>query len=111
MILCTLDPDGTVGRGLGRASHVALASVADGAVTGWEEVEVRWDSLHDEGTEGSHHARIASFLRAHDVDLVLAPHIGPGMVRMLGTMGIETVLGVEGDARSAVAAAASARSV
>ncbi len=107
MIICaTLGPDGTVGGGLGRASRVAVASVSDGEIGSWDEVEVGWDRLHDEGTEGAHHARIVRFLREHGVEVVVASHIGAGMVRTLGSMGLRTVLGEQGDARSAVTRAA-----
>jgi predicted Fe-Mo cluster-binding NifX family protein len=61
--------------------------------------------LHDEGTPGSHHARVVSFLRDHQVEAVVANHIGDGMVRMLDTMGLPTHLGAAGDARAAVLAA------
>lgn len=107
MIVCaTLRPDGTVGGGLGRASRVVLASVTDGRVTSWDEHDVGWDRLHGEGTEGSHHARIVTFLREHDVDVVATKGIGEGMQRVLGKMGIRMALGVEGDARQAVTDAA-----
>ncbi|HEU4513175.1 MAG TPA: NifB/NifX family molybdenum-iron cluster-binding protein [Nocardioidaceae bacterium] len=107
MIVCTtLGPDGVVGGGLGRASHVALASVDDGQVTSWDEIEVGWDRLHGEGTEGSHHARIVKFLREHDVNVVVAKGVGEGMQRVLGNMGIRMALGLQGDARQAVKQAA-----
>lgn len=109
MIVCaTLGADGAVGSGLGRASRVVLASVVEGQVAGWDEHEVGWDRLHDEGTEGAHHARIARFLRDNTVEAVVAAHLGAGMVRMLGTMGIRFVP-ADGDAREAVARAADAR--
>lgn len=109
MIICTtLGPGGTVGGGLGKAHDVAVAEVTDGRVSSWEEHEVAWDRLHDEGTEGAHHARIVRFLREHGVETVVARGIGPGMQRTLGSMGVSTVLGVEGDAREVVARAASA---
>lgn len=107
MIMCaTLGAGGTVGHGLGRASHVALASVTDGQISSWEELDVGWDRLHDQGTEGAHHARIVRFLRDHDVEVVVTPHIGPGMQRTLSSMGVRMVLGAQGDARRAVTEAA-----
>lgn len=107
MIVCTtLGPAGGVGGGLGRASRVAVASVEDGEVSTWEEHSVGWDALHDEGTEGAHHARIVRFLREQGVEVVVARGIGAGMQRTLGTMGLRVVVGVEGDARQAVIAAA-----
>lgn len=102
IVMTTLGPDGLVGGGLGRASRVAVASVADGGIGSWEEFDVGWDVLHDEGTEGAHHARIVRFLREHGVDVVLARGIGPGMQRTLGSMGVRAVAGVQGDARQAV---------
>ncbi|MFZ5847169.1 MAG: NifB/NifX family molybdenum-iron cluster-binding protein [Actinomycetota bacterium] len=107
MIVCTtLGPGGTVGGGLGKAAQVAVATVDEGQVASWDEREVSWDRLHDEGTEGSHHARIVKFLRENDVQLVVARGIGPSMQNTLGKMGIRFVLGVEGDARKAVVDAA-----
>jgi predicted Fe-Mo cluster-binding NifX family protein len=107
MIMCaTLGSGGTVGPGLGRASRVALASVTDGHISSWEELEVGWDGLHDQGAEGAHHARIARFLLDHDVEVVIAQHLGAGMQRTLGSMGVRLVLGVDGDARRAVTQAA-----
>lgn len=89
----------------GRAHLIAVATVAGGAVTEWHEHEVAWDHLHDEGGEGAHHARVARFLREQQVEAVVANHMGPGMTRMLTTMGLPTVLGAEGDARIALEAA------
>lgn len=106
IVMTTLGPDGRVGGGLGRASHVAVASVTDGTVDSWDELEVGWDRLHGQGTEGAHHARIVTFLREHHVNVVVAKGIGEGMQRVLGNMGIRTVLGVEGDARETVLRAA-----
>jgi predicted Fe-Mo cluster-binding NifX family protein len=105
-IAIAITSDGEVGGGWGRAHFVAIANVADGAVTNWDQHEVAWDVAHDEGTEGSHHARIATFLREHDVDTVVAGHMGDGMVRMLATMSIATHLGLTGDAHAAAIAAA-----
>ncbi len=106
IVFTTLGAGGTVGGGLGRASHVAVATVEDGQVTAWTEHEVNWDRLHDEGSEGSHHARIVRFLREHGVEVVVARGAGAGMQRTLTSMGVRPVLGVEGDARAAVVAAA-----
>lgn len=108
IVMTTLGPDGSVGGGLGRASRVALAAVEGGDITSWEETEVGWDRLHGEGTEGSHHARIVTFLREHHVNVVVAKGIGEGMQRVLGNMGIRMALGLQGDAREAVTRAAAA---
>ena len=58
------------------------------------------------GRQGSHHARVVTFLQAHDVELVLVDHVGDGMRRMLPSMGVELREGVHGDARAAMLAAA-----
>ena len=97
-----VDHDGNVDPRWGRASRVAVADVADGAVQDWREYDVNWDTLHDEGTEGAHHARIARFLRDHAVEAVVVAHVGPGMQRMLDTMNIHVTGGCAGDARQAV---------
>lgn len=106
MIVCApVTPEGMIDPRWGRADWVALADVVDGRVAGWQEVEVSWSRLHDEGGPGSHHARVVAFLREHHVEAVVANHIGPGMVRMLDTMGVPMHLGAAGDARAAVLAA------
>jgi predicted Fe-Mo cluster-binding NifX family protein len=106
IVMTTLGPGETVGGGLGRASHVAVADVRDGKIGSWDEVAVGWDRLHGEGTEGAHHARIATFLKEHAVEVVVAQHVGPGMQRMLTTMGLGLALGAHGEARQAVLDAA-----
>jgi predicted Fe-Mo cluster-binding NifX family protein len=97
--------DGQVDPRWGRADRVAVAEVADGQIRDWQEFAVGWGTLHDQGTEGSHHARIARFLRDNQVQAVAAHHVGPGMERMLGSMAIRLVTGVDGDARAAALAA------
>lgn len=106
IIAIPVDAEDQVAHGWGRAAHVAVASVSDAAVTDWQVHDVGWDTAHDEGTEGSHHARIARFLIDNHVETVVAEHMGDGMVRMLGSMRIPVVLGAAGDARAAVLAAA-----
>lgn len=91
--------------GLGRAPRVALATVdaeQGPTITDWQVDEVRWDLAHDEGTEGSHHARIVRFLREHQVDAVLAAHAGPGMVNTLNKMGVPLLPATQSDARAAL---------
>jgi predicted Fe-Mo cluster-binding NifX family protein len=111
MIVCVpVEADGSVGHSWGRAPRVAVAEVDGSAVVGWHEHDVRWDVLHDEGTEGGHHARVARFLIDNGVQAVAAGHMGPPMVRMLAGMGIRVLLGAEGDARSMAVAAATAAS-
>jgi len=108
MIVCTpVTTEGMIDPRWGRADRVALAEVVNGEIVRWQEVEVSWSRLHDEGTPGSHHARVASFLREQHVEAVVANHIGDGMVRMLATMSLPVHLGAVGDARGAVLAATS----
>ena len=79
--------------------------MADGEIREWQEFTVAWGTLHDQGTEGSHHARVARFLRDNQVKAIAVHHVGPGMQRMLGSMAIRVVDGLGGDARSAARAA------
>ena len=103
MIMCVpITSDGIVDPSWGRADSIAVAEVLDGKIAKWEVIEVSWSRLHDEGTPGSHHARVAKFLREHKVEVVVANHIGDGMVRMLDTMGLPARLGAVGDAKAAV---------
>ena len=105
MIVCVTIQSDDVGGGWGKARRVALAAVSDAAITDWREIDVRWDVAHDEGTEGSHHARIVRFLRENDVEVVVAGHMGPPMQHTLAKLGIRVVVGATGDARAAVLAA------
>jgi predicted Fe-Mo cluster-binding NifX family protein len=108
MIVCVpVTPDGQVGGGWGRAERVAVADLRDGQIVSWTEHEVRWDALHGVGTEGGHHARIATFLQDHGVEVVVAGNMGPPMQQMLMKMRIVARLGVSGPARDAVLAQAS----
>lgn len=103
MIVCVpVTPDGEVDSSWGRAPRVAVAKVHDGRITAWDEHAVAWDALHDVGTAGGHHARVAAFLKDHGVEVVVAGHMGPPMVQMLSKMRILTRLGAHGDARTAV---------
>jgi predicted Fe-Mo cluster-binding NifX family protein len=112
MIACLpVRPDGEVAAGWGRARRVAVASVTEDGITTWQELDVAWDVLHDEGTEGAHHARVARFLREYHVEVVITEHLGAGMARMIGSMGIRLVQGARGDARAAVLAVFADRAV
>ena len=105
MIVCApVTSEGMIDPRWGRADRVAVADVVDGEIVSWREVEVSWSRLHDEGTPGSHHARVVTFLRAHHVEAVVANHVGDGMVRTLATMGLPLHLGAAGDARTTVRA-------
>jgi len=89
----------------GRADWVAVADVSDGEIAKWQEIEVSWNRLHDEGSGARHHARIARFLKEHQIEAVVADHVGDGMVRMLDTMKLPLHVNASGDARAAVLAA------
>ena len=103
MIVCVpVTLDGNIDPRWGRADWVAIADVRGGKIHSWQEIEVSWSRLHDEGTEGSHHARVVKFLKEHGVQAVVVNHMGDGMTRMLKTMDIPVYLGGVGDARTAV---------
>jgi predicted Fe-Mo cluster-binding NifX family protein len=107
MILCVpVTSSGEIDPRWGRAGRIAVADVEDQEIIDWHTWEVGWDVLHDEGSEGSHHARVARFLQAHGVQVVVANHMGDPMAIMLGQMGIAVRLGAAGDARQAVLGAA-----
>ncbi len=110
MIICApVTPGGEIGHSWGRAHTVALLTVEAGEVVASERMDVSWDSLHDEGTEGSHHARVARFLKEHRVNTVLASHMGAPMANMIHKLGIQLHLQAGGNAReSALAVAAEA---
>ena len=93
----------------GKAGHVAVARVEGGRIASWEVFGVGWDRLHDEGSEGGHHARIARFLMEHHVQVVAANHMGPPMAKMLDSMGLTVVLGAGGDPAAAVLGAVAMR--
>ncbi len=101
-VCVAITADAQVDPRWGRADRVAVADVSDGQIRGWHEFAVGWGTLHDQGTEGAHHARVARFLRDNQVQAIAAHHVGPGMQRMLGSMAIRLVTGVSGDAREAV---------
>lgn len=100
VVAVNLDGD-RVGTGWGKARSVAIATVEDGRLVEWLVNEVRWDIAHDQGTEGSHHARVVRFLREHHVDAVVTGHMGAPMANMLGKLGITAFVNVEGDAEQA----------
>ncbi len=105
MIVCVAVADqGLVDPRWGRAQRVALAELGDGGIESWREIEVGWGVLRETGGEGSHHARIARFLREQHVQAVVANHMGQGMEHMLGKLGIQVRLGASGSARDAVLA-------
>lgn len=108
MIVCVnVDEAGRVAGGWGRARRVALATVAGRAIVEWQEIDVLWDVSHDEGGEGSHHARIVRFLKEHGVEVAVTGHMGQPMQQVLTKLGVRVALGASGDARSAALAAVS----
>ena len=107
MIICApVTQAGEIDPRWGKAARVAVTDVQDGAFASWEEIEVGWDVLHDAGTEGGHHARVARFLQEHGAEVVVAHHMGDPMLHMLAAMGVDVRLGASGNAQSAVLAAA-----
>jgi len=106
MVICVpVTTEGLIDPRWGRADRVAIAETAGDGIASWQEFDVGWGTLHDEGTEGSHHARIARFLQEHHVQTVVADHMGPPMEHMLQQMGLAVHLGAAGDAREAAIAA------
>jgi len=105
IIAVPVTADDRVAHGWGRAARVAVAAAADGVISAWQVHDVGWDALHDEGTEGAHHARVVRFLKDNEVEAVTAEHMGEPMVRTLDSMGIAVVLGATGEARAGVLAA------
>ena len=104
-IFTPVTADGQSGSHFGRAHWAAVAEVADGVVSDWQVHEISWDVLHDEGTHGSHHSRVARFFKEQGVEAVVAAEMGPGMVRMLTTMGLPILPASPGDAQASVLAA------
>ena len=73
MLVCVpVTAEGLIDPRWGRADRVAITEVTEDGIGTWREYEVGWNALHDAGTEGSHHARVARFLKEHHVEAVLA---------------------------------------
>lgn len=103
MILCIpVTSDGLADGSWGRARKIALVTASDGKILDWKELDVGWDALHDEGTAGSHHSRVARFLIDHHVEVVVAEHMGDDMAQMVGKLKIRTASGARGDARASI---------
>ena len=106
MLVCVpVAGDGLVDPRWGRADRVATAEVNTETIEDWQEFDVGWGELHDSGSDRRHHARVARFLREHGVQMVIADHMGDGMLQMLHTMDIAVHLGASGQARQAAAEA------
>lgn len=106
IVAVPVTPEGRVDPRWGKASQVAVARVDDGEISSWEEHTVGWDRLHDEGTHGSHHARIVRFLRDHHIDAVVIDHCGAPMLNVMQKMGLVVVVDAEGPAREVIGQAA-----
>ncbi len=106
MIVATpVTAEGQSAAAWGRAHWIGVADVADGVVRDWQVHEVGWDESHDEGTHGSHHARIVRFLKEQGIQAVVVDHMGPGMVQVMQTMRIPLLPASPGDARASILAA------
>jgi predicted Fe-Mo cluster-binding NifX family protein len=106
MVICIpVTVEGLIDPRWGRADRVAIAQTAEDGIAKWQEFDVGWGTLHDAGTEGSHHARIARFLLDHHVEAVIANHMGMPMEHMLQEMELRLYLGATGGAREAAMAA------
>ncbi len=102
-VMCIpVDAQGQVDPRWGWALRVALVTVEDQKIAGWNEVDVHWDTLHGQSVEGQHHARVAKFLMDNGVTDVVASHMGQGMARMLASMRLEIHLDASGDAREVI---------
>jgi predicted Fe-Mo cluster-binding NifX family protein len=102
-IVCVpITDDEQVGPSWGKASAVAIATVDKGTLESWRTESVGWDVSHDEGTPGSHHARVARFIQDNDITTVLAFHMGEPMQNMLTKLGVDVQQGAAGNARIAV---------
>lgn len=97
--------DGQVGHSWGKAPVVAIATLDNGTIESWRTEAVGWNVSHDEGTPGSHHARVARFVQDHGITTVLATHMGEPMYNLLTKLGVDVQQDIAGDARAAVAAA------
>lgn len=107
MVVCVaVTDDGMVAHRWARTERVALADVTPAGIESWREIDVDWGRLRETGTEGSHHARVARFLRENNVEAVAARHIGSDMAHMLSKLGIAVHLGASGNARQAALHAA-----
>ena len=111
MVICVpVTTEGLIDPSWGRADRVAITEVTGDAIGAWQEYDVGWRELHDAGTDGSHHARVARFLQEHHVEAVVANHMGMPMVHMLERMGVKVRLGAIGDAREAAVRAIDSQS-
>lgn len=102
IFLAAMDEQGHL-AGVGRAPRVGLGTRDGRRLLSWQVIDVDWDRAHDQENEGSHHARVARFLREHHVQELYALRAGDDMRRMIGQLGIEFRTS-SGDARQAIEA-------
>lgn len=102
--LIPVTENGEVDGGFGKAYRVAVGVFDGSEITEWNEEVVDWRTAHDEGTHGSHHARIVKYLREHEVTHVLTGHMGESMQNTISKLQLELKLNLSGDARTAVRA-------
>lgn len=102
VVATPVDSEGAIDPAWGRAERVAIVNTEAGAIRAWSEYHVGWGRARQEGRKGEHHARIAQFLRAHQVATILCHHLGPGMATMVERLGIACLSGQSGSARHAL---------
>ncbi len=98
--------DGDLQPHFGRSPQMGIAEVEDGDIVSWELHEVRWDIAHDEGPEGSHHARMVRFMREQAVTHLVIGNMGAPMQNVVTKMGIALIPARSSDPRQAVKLAA-----
>ncbi len=101
IVAVPVTPDGLVDPRWGKADQVAIADIEGGRVTSWEVHDTGWHRLHNEGTHGSHHARVVRFLIDNKVEAVVIDHAGTSMLNTMTKMGLKIVLNAHGEARGA----------
>lgn len=115
-------PNGMINAHFGRANKLAVATIENGQITKWEEVDVPFaethgdhdhhdhDHDHDHGHEHhhhhapGHHEGIKNVLVQSGVDMVLLDHAGPGMQKVMNETDIKIVVGAKGNARESIQA-------
>mgnify|MGYP006277404633 FL=1 len=101
-ICIPVNADGTIQGRLGQAHAVATCTVDDSGVRDWVEHTVNWDWTYGVDVPGVNHPRVIRFLQAHQVDVVVADEICPGVERTLGVLGIDVRAHRTGMARDLV---------
>lgn len=100
-ICIPLDEQGMIHGRMGQAHSVATCTVDAQGVRDWTEHVVNWHWTYGVDIPGVNHPRVIRFLRAHDVDTVVADEVCPGMQRAFTSMGIEVHDHATGSAREA----------